>query len=94
MYRNASLANFIEVGLKFPNTFYKSESTIPESKIRNDFVIGLLTVDVTARLGSSDEGKGFTKDVKTHPWFASIDWELVEAKKLKPPYRPNVLLHN
>ena len=31
---------------------------------------------------------GGVKEVKEHPWFAGIDWELLLQKKIPPPFVP------
>ncbi|XP_014663841.1 PREDICTED: serine/threonine-protein kinase Sgk1-like [Priapulus caudatus] len=46
----------------------------------------LLQKDKTKRLGHSND----FKDVKSHAWFADLNWEDLEAKKISPPYNPNV----
>jgi hypothetical protein len=53
-------------------------------------ILGLLEIDPTKRIGGSEDGKGFEKDVRGHPWLENIDWALVEQKKLEPSYKPNV----
>jgi len=32
----------------------------------------------------------WTVSIRKHPWFASIDWDKLEARKLRPPFIPNV----
>lgn len=36
-----------------------------------------------------DENKRLedTKTIKSHPFFSSIDWKLLEERKLEPPYK-------
>eukprot|EP00163_Fabomonas_tropica_P012822 TRINITY_DN24183_c0_g1_i1.p1 TRINITY_DN24183_c0_g1~~TRINITY_DN24183_c0_g1_i1.p1 ORF type:complete len:496 (-),score=135.11 TRINITY_DN24183_c0_g1_i1:351-1838(-) len=46
---------------------------------------GLLTPDPTKRLGSGPTG---VEEIKSHPFFASIDWKLLYEKKLTPPFVP------
>lgn len=48
---------------------------------------GLLTRDVDKRLGSGPKG---SENVKKHPFFSSINWEALEKKQVKPPFKPNV----
>ncbi|CCI45164.1 unnamed protein product [Albugo candida] len=57
------------VDLKFSSRFADDAS---------DFVARLLTKDERKRLGSGPQG---FKDIQSHPWFASIDWDKVEAKE-------------
>lgn len=40
----------------------------------------LLNKNPNERMGVNDN-----LDIRFHPWFDSIDWELLEAKKIKPP---------
>lgn len=48
-----------------------------------DLVNGLLQRKEELRLGS----KGIDK-IKDHPWFKDIDWELLLAQKVPPPFVP------
>ncbi len=48
---------------------------------------GLLQKDKEARLGS---GIGDDKDIKTHPFFRSINWDDLPLKPLEPPFKPRV----
>lgn len=51
------------------------------------FVSGLLRRKAQLRLGVNGP-----EEIKAHPWLASIDWELLERKKLKAPFAPDVKL--
>jgi len=51
----------------------------PDAK---DLVRKLLAADRTQRLGNL---KGGAEDVKTHPYFQSVDWQQLLECKLKPP---------
>jgi hypothetical protein len=31
------------------------------------------------------------KAIKTHPFFRSIDWIALDAKQIKPPFKPRVV---
>ena len=42
--------------------------------------------NVDDRLGSK---KG-AEEIKSHPWFASIDWEKLYSKGLNPPFKPKI----
>lgn len=44
----------------------------------------LLQKEKDKRLGA----KGDAESVKAHPFFATINWSLLEKKKIAPPYVP------
>lgn len=50
-----------------------------------NLLIQLLNRNPTRRLGSSKNDAG---DIKTHPWFKSIDWEIALKRGLNPPKPP------
>jgi protein-serine/threonine kinase len=37
------------------------------------------------RLGSSGDD---AKEIKNHPFFKNIEWEILMKKSLEPPYKP------
>ena len=39
------------------------------------------------RLGSSAND---ANEIKTHPFFKDIDWDLLVQKKIQPPFRPKI----
>lgn len=45
-------------------------------------IIGLLNRNPTKRLGS---GKGDAAEIKSHPWFKPINWNLASKRGLTPP---------
>ncbi|KAJ1806037.1 hypothetical protein LPJ75_005155, partial [Coemansia sp. RSA 2598] len=47
---------------------------------------GFLQKDPTQRLGCGANG---LDSIKSHPFFASINWPLLEAKQLDPPFAPS-----
>jgi hypothetical protein len=51
---------------------------LPESCV--DFIIALLLVDTSIRLGS-----GGIEEVKAHPFFYGLDFQAVLAKTVEPP---------
>mmetsp|Transcript_924 Transcript_924/g.2257 ORF Transcript_924/g.2257 Transcript_924/m.2257 type:complete len:334 (-) Transcript_924:226-1227(-) len=51
------------------------------------FVESMLHRDPEQRLGS---GPGSGQEVKTHPFFNGIDWVLLDAREVEPPFRPDV----
>jgi len=46
---------------------------------------GLLTREVTKRLGNNGVG-----EVKSHPYFKSINWGKLERREVEPPWKPEV----
>ncbi|MQM04361.1 hypothetical protein Taro_037154 [Colocasia esculenta] len=48
---------------------------------------GLLQKDPTKRLGSGQNGGD---QVKVHRWFKQINWKKLEARELKPKFKPDV----
>ena len=46
---------------------------------------GLLNRDPTQRVGVNG-----ADEIKKHPFFAKIDWNLLWAKKIQPPFKPSV----
>lgn len=49
---------------------------------------GFLNKNQYERLGCHPE-TGFN-DIMTHPFFKSIDWDLLEEKQVTPPYKPKI----
>jgi hypothetical protein len=52
-----------------------------------DFDLQLLRKEEHLRLGYSNED---FYEIKTHPFFASINWDLLVQKRIEPPWKPNV----
>ena len=52
-----------------------------------DLLEGLLQKEPEKRLGS---GESDGAELRTHAWFAPIDWEKLLARELRPEFRPNV----
>lgn len=48
----------------------------------------LLQKDPVKRIGCKRSEAG---DVKDHQFFQLIDWELLEQRKLEPPFKPEVV---
>ena len=48
---------------------------------------GLLTIDLTRRLGSSDKGG---KEVQSHKWFWGLCFDNLLARTIRPPFVPPV----
>jgi len=51
-----------------------------------DLIGRLLDVNDKTRLGSGPAG---SKDIKKHPFFEGIDWDLMEQKHVEPPFKPD-----
>ncbi|KAJ7583388.1 kinase-like domain-containing protein [Mycena floridula] len=49
---------------------------------------GLLDRDTSKRFGCKPNGEGY-QELRRHPWLKSIDWDLLEAKELPPPFVPD-----
>lgn len=52
-----------------------------------DVIKKLLTRKQTSRLGNLSRGY---LDVKEHPWFQTLDFAKLNAKKLKTPWKPQI----
>ena len=52
-----------------------------------DIISRLLDVNEKTRLGSGPRG---VAEIKEHPFFDNINWELLEQKHVEPPYKPTV----
>ena len=56
----------------------------PEAR---SLISGLCTVDVSKRLGNIQGG---ANTVKSHPWFASTDWDAVWQRRYPGPIIPHL----
>lgn len=52
-----------------------------------DFILKLLVKDPRKRLGG---GTKDAKDIKLHPFFKKLDWDLLAKKKLAAPFKPKI----
>jgi protein-serine/threonine kinase len=50
------------------------------------FVKGLLNRNPKHRLGATDDAE----ELKSHPFFADIDWEALQKKLISPPFKPKL----
>lgn len=55
------------------------------SPVAKDFISALLDVSDTTRLGAGSDG---VTNIKKHPFFNGLDWELLEQKQISPPFVP------
>ena len=77
--RDVMFENVLEVNITFPRWISYSS---------RDLLSGLLNKEPSNRLGSGQEG---TNLIQNHPFFDSIDWELLILKQIVPPFKPVVL---
>jgi len=73
--------NVLQMTPEFAETYFS-----PRSK---DFLQQLLVKDPEKRLGRNG-----IQEIKNHPWFEEIDFGLLEAKYLDPPFVPDLDLVN
>ncbi|TPX75542.1 hypothetical protein CcCBS67573_g03186 [Chytriomyces confervae] len=63
---------------EFPSNMPKETSSLLQ---------GLLTVDPKRRLGGGRLG---ANEIKRHPYFAGVDWDAFEQRKINPTWRPKI----
>ena len=65
------------------------EDEIPMQPIFSEnacsLIEGLLAKKPKQRLGY-----GGSQDIRNHPFFASVDWQSLEKKKVEPPFKPRL----
>ncbi|KAI0403533.1 kinase-like domain-containing protein [Xylaria palmicola] len=59
----------------------------PISRDAQDIIRSFCTVDRSKRLGNISGG---ASQVKAHPFFHGVDWEMLYSQKIPPPVKPNV----
>jgi serine/threonine protein kinase SCH9 len=64
--------------LKFPKGFFSDDA--------KSLIKGLLARNPSARLGSRNDAE----EIKSHPFFANVDWDILYRKQVSPPFKPNV----
>jgi len=57
------------------------------SKDAQSMLVGLLTRDPAKRMGSGEKG---AEEVKSHTFFAGIDWAKLDRKEYDAPFKPSV----
>jgi serine/threonine protein kinase len=70
--------NIMNETIQYPEDFEESAA---------DLIEGLCTREVLARLGCMKNG---CADIKTHPFFASLNWRDLKAKRITAPWLPTV----
>jgi len=79
--RNATRYNILHCNYRLPNDLTSEAKS---------FIEGLLQLDVNRRMG------GFAANadpIKAHPFLADIDWDDVQAKRMVPPFVPQIEGH-
>ncbi|KAK9239203.1 kinase-like domain-containing protein [Lipomyces kononenkoae] len=69
--------------IAFGKVRFPKDALSPEGK---SFVKGLLNRNPKHRLGFVDDAR----ELKAHPFFADIDWDLLVQKKVPPPFKPHL----
>jgi hypothetical protein len=82
-----SIKKFSKEKLNFPETLTSNLKPLYKFRNAKSLVKHLLVADLTKRYGNL---KGGVNDIKTHRWFAEIDWEQLAAKKIPAIYKPIV----
>nr|CCA20589.1 protein kinase putative [Albugo laibachii Nc14] len=72
----------LKAPLRFPAQFGLSPV------VRN-LIAGLLHRDPAKRLGCR-ASHGGVQELKLHPFFSNINWELLELRSVKPPFKPRI----
>lgn len=84
-----AIASLIKRGdLRFHASNKHSNLPVLDVPARRGLMAGFLTRPIEDRLGCGIAG---FRGIQSHEYFQSIDWALVDKKKLKPPYKPQVI---
>lgn len=62
-----------------------SQTAASLTEAAGDFLVGLLRVDESQRIGCGAEG---FISVQRHPWFTDLDWAALLKKQITPPWMP------
>lgn len=71
------------------NALVRVNSSYQISRTTHSCIHQLLERDPNVRLGCQPLEMGIS-DIRSHPWFASIDWLALEGKECQPLFVPNV----
>ena len=74
--------------IDYAKLFQKVEYPDHVSAEARDVINRFLDVNTRTRLGAGRKG---LKAIKTHPFFAGIDWEALEQRRVDPPYKPEAV---
>jgi novel protein kinase C epsilon type len=56
--------------------------------IKYFFFSGFMTKNPAKRLGCNSDGENH---IRSHAFFKEMDWDALEQRKVKPPFRPRVV---
>lgn len=70
--------NIVHAEVRFPSAF---------DSVAKDLVIKLLEKNPAKRLGVQAGG---IADIKNHPWFKDVKWDMLYSCALRPPYTPKL----
>jgi protein-serine/threonine kinase len=69
--------------IAFGKVRFPKDALSPEGR---NFVKGLLNRNPLHRLGSN----GDALELQAHPFFHDVDWKLMAAKQIQPPFKPHI----
>mmetsp|Transcript_20921 Transcript_20921/g.21033 ORF Transcript_20921/g.21033 Transcript_20921/m.21033 type:complete len:449 (+) Transcript_20921:210-1556(+) len=76
----STVENIISAQIEFPSNFSSNACHL---------ISGLCQKNPSVRLGCVKNSKGI-RDIISHPWFAGMDWDALEAGKITPPWVPTL----
>ena len=79
----------IKRGVKLTMKVYEKILEFPKKidKTAKDLILKLLVIDPQERLGVGENG---SENIKNHPFFEGVDWDMAWDKKLTPPFVPKL----
>mmetsp|Transcript_25292 Transcript_25292/g.66127 ORF Transcript_25292/g.66127 Transcript_25292/m.66127 type:complete len:345 (-) Transcript_25292:1392-2426(-) len=57
------------------------------TKVSVRILRGLMCKRISERIGCGPNGE---RDIKQHPFFAPINWEMLESREIPPPFKPTI----
>lgn len=89
MFRVAAKHAKMLVPANLPSRIVEGRIKYPSgmSADAKDIISKLCQVDPSKRLGNL---RGGAADVKSHPWFKTIDWKKLYSRQLDPPIKPHL----